>query len=121
MIHLTGEDADRAKQASSHKRFSGFLMVMCTSDHTVEFDNNNDLQRPQTPDSFRAVDAENREEPWKRGEYAHGDGGGSTGITQACSRIKYRTSSGNAPSLLENVLKRFLDCNKSRDSLSSSS
>jgi hypothetical protein len=36
---------------------------MRTSDQTVGFDNNSALQRLQTPDSTRAVDSENMEEP----------------------------------------------------------
>ena len=48
---------------SSHDNLSGLLIVMWTSDHTMGFDNNSDLQRLQTPDRIRAVELENVEVP----------------------------------------------------------
>ena len=106
---------------SSHNKFSGLLIVIWTSDHTMGFDNNSDLQRLQTPDRIRAVKLENMEDPSKMEECFHGGEKGLALRTQACSRIRYRTSSGNTRSWLDNVLWRFRDCNKIRDNLSWSS
>jgi len=60
-MHPAEEDADRDKQTSSHDKFSGLLIVIRTSDQTMGFDNNSDLQRLHTPARICAVEAENVE------------------------------------------------------------
>lgn len=60
-MHPAEEDADRDKQASNHDMFSGLLIVIRTSDHTVGFDNNNNLQRLHTLARVCAVETENME------------------------------------------------------------